>query len=255
MSKHRTAILLFLLLAAAGCRSGEREILIQPESPGSAPEAEPVLRSYTLPSGRGQQVSSILSSLLYRKEKPLGRAALTPDGQLVVVAPTGIQEGLDKLLSNMGSSEATAPPTVAITYWLVVGRPASEPDATRLPAVLQPMVDAVLANQGPMELALLETMTLRSLSDATGRAAGRYANANQVASVAGDKIVADISLEALGGGPSSFSTRLSLPAGKLLVLGQAGFRPPPELWPKGASGDDPATLFYVIRADIEEDAR
>lgn len=256
MTSRRPPIVLLVvaLLAAAGCRTGEKEIRVQPAG-NTEHEAPVLLRSYDVPAGQGQQVNAILSSVFHGvKEKVAARAALTPDGQLVVVAPAGIHEGLKGLLSKMKGRKPVAPPSVEITYWLVVGRTAAEPNPDALPAEIQPALHAVLDAQGPMEFALLETLTVRSLSDASGYAAGRYAHARQVASVTDEKLVADLELSVQG---SRFETRVSIPTGKLLVLGQTGFDPPPGLWPirpgmkqnTGAS-----TLFYIVRANVEGNA-
>jgi len=255
-TRHSTVFLtaLVALLATAACRTGEKEILVQPAA-DTGDDVQVVLRSYDVPAGQGQQVNAILSSVFHGvKDKVAARAALTPDGQLVVVAPPGIHEGLQALLAKMKGRKPVAPPSVEISYWLLVGRPAPSVDLSGFPAEIEPAVKALVDAQGPMELALLEKLTVRSLSDARGQAAGRYVRAEQIASVSDDKIVADLDLAIQA---SRFETRVSIPTGKLLVLGQTGFEPPPGLWPirtgvKKETG--PATLFYIVRANIEDNA-
>jgi hypothetical protein len=154
----------------------------------------------------------------------------------------------------MKGREPVAPPSVEVSYWLVVGRSAQESSWGVDAREIDPALRAVTAAQGPMEFAILETMRVRSLSDARGHTSGRHARVHQVASVSGGKVVADLEFVTEG---SRFETRVSMPTGKLLVLGQAGFEPPPGLWPIRANAKrdkSASTLFYVVRATIEGDA-
>jgi hypothetical protein len=250
------ALITILLLAApTGCRTHEKETRVEAQAP-EAGEPQVVLRSYEVPEGQGQQVNAILSSVFRGvKDKVAARAALTPDGQLVVVAPEGIHQGLQGLLGKMKGRAPIAPASVEITYWLVVGRPsataANDPRTKEVSAAL----DAVAAAQGPMEFALLEKLQVRTLSDARGHTTGRHARVHQIASVNDGKVVAD--LDCATSNDSRFETRVAIEPGKLLVLGQAGFEPPPGMWPIRAGArttTTDSTLFYVVRANIEGDA-
>jgi hypothetical protein len=254
MSNHRRlscSLALAALVLSAGCKTKEREIRV-PAPAEESREPQVVLRAYDVPEGQGPQVHAILSSVFRGVKDKV--AALTPDGQLVVVAPEGIHQGLESLLGKMKGRKAVAPPSIEITYWLVVGRSAAETSLGAQTGEIEPALEAVARAQGPMEFALLDKMRVRALSDARGHTTGRYARVQQVASVSDGKVVADLDCSTEG---SRFETRVAIPPGKLLVLGEAGFEPPPGLWSirAGAKRDASAsTLFYVVRADVEADA-
>lgn len=247
----------FLAAAATGCKEKHTDTKVPvaaTPTPASTNAVVPLrLASYEVPKNQGSQVQQILARVFSGvKDKVAARAALSPDGQLVVVAPEGIHGGVKKLIEKMAKRKPPQPASAEITYWLVVGRPAPKPsyatDLTRVKSALQ----AVTSSQGPMEFALLERLRLRTLADHHGRTRGTHADLRQTVSLVGGKVVGDLYISVNGPkGESKLETRVVLDPSKELVLGEAGYRPPADLWPlRTGTANKPSTLFYVIQTRI-----
>jgi hypothetical protein len=230
-----------------GCK--EKEVRFQPADP-TEQESAVALKSYDVPSGHAQQVSSVLRSV-FRDQEITARAELSPDGQLLVLGPDGVQQGVDELLAKMQDRKPPpAPPAIELNYWLVLGTPAAEHTVGTGLDEVKAALDSVSAAQGPMRFVKLERLRVQSLADEHANAGGIFAKIRQRASLNNDKVLADVGIEV---GPGArMDTRLSIEPGKLLVLGEAGinmsvFRPSPV---DGEEG--PFTLFYVVRAEVTD---
>ena len=101
-------------------------------------------------------------------------------------------------------------------------------------------------------LSLLERLRVRSLADHQGSTRGTHAQLRQTVSLVGGKIVGDLDIKVHSGKASSrLETRVVLDETKLLVLGEAGFRPPADLWPlRTGTTNKSSTLFYVIQTKV-----
>jgi hypothetical protein len=118
-----------------------------------------------------------------------------------------------------------------------LARPGDDGSANALPDVLGPAVEEIAAQDGPAGFSLLESARISSIASVEGKARGRLAEFEQLATVVDGAIVADIEIEADAG--SRLETRLSLESGELVVIGHAGRHTPDE-------GE--ARLYYVVRA-------
>ena len=232
----------------AGCK--EKEVRFQPAEGAAAAEPAVSLKSYEVPAGYAEQVRSVLRSVFH--DQPItARAELSPDGQLLVLGPDGVQQGVDELLAKMKDRKPPpAPPAIELNYWLVLGVPAKETSIGAGLDEVRPALDSVTATQGPMRFVKLERLRLQSLRDEHADATGMYATVNQRASIADGRVLADVEIGT--GSGARMDTRLSIEPGKLLVLGEAGinmdmFRPSPV---DGQEG--PFTLFYVVRAEVTD---
>ncbi len=245
-----------LLAAPTGCKEKHTETKHVPTAATTAAKAkEPplTLQSYDVPKNQGGQVRQILGKVFYGvKDKVAARAALSPDGQLVVVAPATIQSGVKTLIDKMAKRKPPRPASVEVTYWLVVGRPAAKTSSVPELAKVKPALQTITSSQGEMEFALLERLKVRSLADHTGRTRGTHAQLRQTISLVSGKIVGDLNIQVVSGkSRSQLETHVALDESKLLVLGEAGYRPPADLWPlRTGTANKGSTLFYVIQTRV-----
>ena len=211
----------------------------------TASEDPLTLRTYDVPAGQGAQLRGLLNQAFVTNDKspPPAKATLTPDGRLVVVGPEKIQDGVGALVAQLTATPAAPPPTVQIEYWLVLGHPGQAQVPPNLNAIA-PALKTILEQDGPQELKLLEHVQERSISDDEAETRGVHVRVRQNATVLGGKILADIAIHSLEG-PSGLDTRLELPPGKLIVLGQGGYVTGP-----GHEADEGA-LYYIVRASIQ----
>ena len=244
-------IVLFLAVALAAALT----IPLGCTTPASSAEPEGVeLRSYQVPEGYESEVRSALRSALGANEQQVGRVSVGPGGQMIVVAPPGVQRGIAAFVKELEALGAPPdlPSGVSITYWLVLGWPADSDesggaaggDLKELSQALRRIQEA----QGPTGFELLERLQLSSTGESHARASGRYANVTQRATPVNGEIVANIEVQLHF---HNLSSQILLEPGQFLVLAQTGYDPKAPL-PGAANGPDDVTLYYVIRSELEE---
>lgn len=248
--KRRFSILIFVLglgslIAGCGNTQGGPE--------GYEPELE--LKSYVVPSEYVSELSTAIDLLLRRgigpEAKNLGNARIGPGGLLLVAAPSSIHDGIVKMLADLESSQPELPPTVILTYWIVIGKPAQETTwPSRLDGISSAL-EAVSDTDGPMKFLLLEQLRMQSLSGEHAELSGRKIKVDQRATVRDENVLAQIGIS-----PSNtripFSTIVRMQTGKLLVLGQSGAsgifgRDLSEK--RGMEVDPEDSVIYIVRAE------
>lgn len=243
----RRLLTLLLLAALPACT---RDAAPAPTAPAPAvptAPAEPAveLRSYAVPQGLGGELANVINRQLYRTQEqaPLGRAQVGPGGQLVVTAPAGVHAGVEALLARLAEAPPEPPPVVELTYWAVTATPDTPAEDAGTPPELGEVaqaLDAIAQAEGPRRFALVEKLRVRQTSGSDAGVGGRELRVNQTASERGGEVVADLSLSRNRGG--ELHTQVSLPVGKLLVLGQAGA--------VGEDGRSHESLYFIVRAAV-----
>lgn len=222
----------------------------------AAPQPEPlVLKTYEVPSAYASEVGAIVRHLLspMGKEEPSrGSASLAPGGRLLVAAPAGFQEGIKEMVDSLNQHKPPPPQPVTLEAWVVVGKPADkavESPGTKAFGVIAPALDMVMRNQGPMEFALMEKLQLSAVSGEHASTNGATVSMNCTATALQDQILADLRINP--DGPAQFDTRVQLPHGRLMVLGQSGYVPHGPEQPFFADRGHVAgmSLFYILRAN------
>jgi hypothetical protein len=236
-----------LLLALFSCN-------FTPQPNGTAHEEALVLRTYDVPGAYSAEVGGMIRRLLKPNgdDKPaLGSASIGPGGKLLVAAPDGIQEGVQQLVQALHAKLPPPPATVTIEMWVVAGRPAQEASGLKELGEAAPALESVMKKEGAMEVALIEKLSLTSISGQHASTFGANVKLSQVATVIDDSVLADIDIDPVG--PHSYSTRVELANGRMLVLGQAGYIANNHGLPFFDEGGDQSasngkTLFYIVRA-------
>lgn len=221
-----------------------------PTQPQTADSDEPLLRTYTVPPEHARSIMQALQSALSTGKDlpPHGTVEQLPNGQLVVVAPVGIHDGIAELVKGLAASRPPQANTAAFNYWVVVGEPAAEASGLEV-ADIKPALTAIVREQGPMKFTLLEMAQVASLIDERAEVKGNRMEIRQVISEVGGRLVADIGLEIdtnaeydptarCRGMCKELRTRVHVDPGQLLVVGQTGVAGP---------GGAPRSLFYLVR--------
>lgn len=242
-----------------------------------------VLRTYRLPEAQAQRAAAALRSVLEGSavggdgQPQVGRVSLTAGGQLVVLAPESLHEGVEALVAELlaNPTGTTVPPTLAMTYWLVAATPGGAGAA--LDPALAPIAETLrmlAEGQGtPVGFELLEKVTLVSDEGEQATAGGREALIEQSVWRRSDDTQAEIRIGMLRG--PRLETRVRVHDGQTLVLGQVGLevrapvsQPQPAATGAAAMGDPSAvtvpsaqvapsgrrsgTLFYIVQARVLE---
>ncbi|MBE2253895.1 MAG: hypothetical protein IAE78_30480 [Myxococcus sp.] len=202
-----------------------------------------VLRSYEVPPGSGQRLRSVLKEVLWFGSEGkdantyVGRVDVSPDGQLLVLAPASVHEGVDALVASVKARGLKEPETVTLTYWVVTGTPGAE-QSQPMPEVIQPALTEVTKAEGPLGFTLAEQLSVSSLPGERGEMNGRDTSVDQFVSAVGEALMADLRLERLG---QRIRTRVRLSPGKVVVLASSGA-------PEKNSGDASKRVFFIVKA-------
>lgn len=257
----RTAIaalvLGLLFLSAPACRKPE----------ASAPEAGGplVMKAFRVPLGQGQRIENSLNHMFATGEdQRIGRAALAPNGDLLVAAPAGFLPGLESYFRRLEAAGPTLPATVSVECWILLSEPAVGPVDLGAFGDLRPTLQAITESRGPQRFLLLERLQAATMIGNQVGLSGAVAHAKIMPfELSGGDCTLWLSLDVMGlstGTLNQFESRIRLPEGKTVVIGESGVRVSnrfPEIldWlqaggGKGAPGDSPeqASIYYVVRA-------
>jgi hypothetical protein len=207
------------------------------------------LRIYEVPGGAAPQIRSVLKDVFWfgndnkDSNKYIGRADVTPDGRLAVLASDGVQEGVKALIDSLATHPPAPNPTVRLTFWVVTGTPVKshvEPPAT--PDISEALAE-IEKNDGPQQFVVAEKMSATALSGeksiVTGRETKIYSTAT--ATAAPQSINADLSFERAG---NRMETRMRLQPAQTIVLSSAGAAPKEK-------DDVNRSIYYLVRATAQ----
>jgi hypothetical protein len=224
-------------------------------------ESNPVeLQTYDVPKGSVRPLITTMKDAFWVDEKtaPVGRATITPDGRLMVVAPRNVQTGVQTLVDQVTKHPPTIDSTIELHYWLVMGRatPTAAPASAALKEV-EPALDEIVRAQGPQTFTLVQHVQLSSLQDEWGKAEAAPGDSptsklviSQHAVQSDDGVFGQ--LEIHYGKNDAIETRVNLAPGQTIVLGTTGQR----MGGVADAGDgDGATLYYLVRVAARADGK
>lgn len=226
-----------------------------------APESNPIeLHTYDVPKGSIRPLLTTFKDGFWVDDKtpPVGRATMTPDGRLMVVAPHNMQAGVQALVDEVAKHPPVADSTIELHYWLVMGRPSASPGpVTPGMKEVQPALEEIARTQGPQTFTLIQHVQLSSLQDEWGKAeaspgdtAGSKLVISQHALQSSDAVFAQVEIHY--GKNDAVETRVNLVTGQTVVLGTTGQR----FAEAADAGDgDGATLYYLLRVAPRADGQ
>jgi hypothetical protein len=232
----RLHLLIPALLSLAACHS---------PPPSEAME----LRTYDIPKGSATSLLYTFKDVMWMgdKNQNVGRAVLTPDGRLAVLATPGVQAGVEALVEEVKKHPPAADQTVTLHYFLVLGKPT--PSAAPYPAgsgEIKEALDEIVRSQGPQAFTVAERVGLSSLHNEEGRLDNTEAKLEirQVAVQTSDSTYAKLSVRWKD---DKVETRVHLAPDRVVVLGVTGQHP--------GDGGDTTTLYYVVRVAPRADGK
>jgi hypothetical protein len=216
----------------------------------SAPPREDVieLRTYDVPKGTASSIVTTLKVVMWMNEnKNIGRAVVTPDGRVAVLATPAVQSGVRALVDEVAKHPPASSQTVELHYFLVIGKPAASPQpAPAGVSEIQPALDEIVRSQGPQTFTLAQRVALSSLHDEEGRLDNMEAKLEirQQAAQTSEGVFAKLGIRWKD---DKVETRVHLAPERIVVLGATGQR----------AGDaaEGATLYYVVRVAPRADGK
>jgi hypothetical protein len=217
----------------------------------SPPPSETMeLRTYDIPKGSATSLLYTFKDVMWMgdKNQMVGRAVLTPDGRLAVLATPGVQSGVEALVEEVKKHPPpAADQTVTLHYFLVLGKPA--PSATPYPAgsgEIKEALDEIVRSQGPQTFTVAERAGLSSLHSDEGRLDNVEAKLEirQTAVQTNDTTYAKLSVRWKD---DKVETRVHLAPDRVVILGVTGQHP--------GDGGENSTLYYVVRVAPRADGK
>jgi len=212
-----------------------------------------VLRTYDVPKGSARAVVTTLSDTFWMGENQarLGRAAITPDGRLTVLASQNVQAGVQTLVDEVTKHPPTYEQSVELHYFVLRGKPAASPQPP--PAgvsEIQPALDEIVRSQGPQTFTLAERVRLSSLNGEDGKVDTEQVKIWQKAAQTNDGVDALVGIQFAKNDKSVFEnrleTRILLGADRIVVLGATS---------QHSDAPDGSTLYYVVRVAPRADGK
>jgi hypothetical protein len=227
---------LLLPLALAACRSSPHEDAIE-------------LRTYDVPKGTASSLVTTFKDVMWMgdKNQSVGRAVVTPDGRIAVLATPAVQAGVQTLIDEVAKHPPASGQTVEIHYFLVFGKPAATPQpAPAGVGEIQPALDEIVRSQGPQTFTLAQRVALSSLHDEEGRLDNMEAKLEirQQAVQTSEGVYAKLGIRWK---EDKVETRVQLARDQIVVLGATGQH----------TGDpsEGTTLYYVVRVAPHPDGK
>ena len=214
------------LVLTVGCRSAP------PEDANAL-----VLKTYDVPKGSARALVATLADAFWMGDnKLIGRAAVTPDGRLTVLAPPNVQSGVVTLVDDI-AKHPIVDQTIELHYFLVVGKPgaAAEPGPTGV-GEIQPALDEIVRSQGPQSFTVVHRARLSTLNGDSGEVQADKLKIKQKAALTSDGVDAMVELDFSGN--DKLESRVHLTPERIVVLGATGQR---------NDANDGSTLYYVVR--------
>jgi hypothetical protein len=231
------ALLSLSLFSLAACQKGS----------GDANPLE--LHTYAVPKGAARSLETVVKDVFYTGSgsPPLGRASITPDGRLAVVAPHAVQAGVQTLVDEVSKNPPAAEPTIDLHYWLVVGRPAPTPSAVPPDAKeIEGALAEIQRTNGPQSFTGFQHVDLATLNTMSGNIEDLNLKISQHAVQTEDGVVASVKID-LVKNPGRLDTMVHLVPDQVVVLASTR--------PQAADAGDGATLYYLLRVAPRADGR
>ena len=212
-------MLVFCLIALTGW-SGAKAAPAQEEE-------QPILQSYKVPERLANEIQGTLDGLLRFNGPRIGAARLTPDGQLLILAPKSFHDGVEDFIEKLKKSTPAPSPSVEVNYWIVAGRKAKTPSKLEEFNRIKPALEIIQNNQGNMEFKLLDHVAATSSpQDRPTVLKGALVQITYWVSTSNDGLLVispNIDLKGTTEGiiESSIRTNIETRGGELVVLGQS----------------------------------
>lgn len=209
----------------------------------------PVVRTYQVSPDRADEIKGQLNSLMDSKEgERAGRVQAFSNGLLIVRAPIGFQQGIQRLIAEMASSGPAPRASIHVDYWIVAGLEDKESNAQSI-APLASVLESIEKADGTRHFKLLEHLATNSSSGQEVDIKGAVTKARTTADAAGELVRLRVDLQSRLG---EVRGDTQVKKDDFLVMGQNAFMsdptaaPLPPLVTKSITG--PANVYYILRA-------
>lgn len=242
MTMKQLMMMVLGMTAFAACKAESVPELRDPVAVAAAPTDPLTLVAYRAPRDTIDRLRPVLQEVLGDK----GRATQTPDGRLLIAAPSSVHDSLKVFFTEDALGNPTPRETMRVEYWVVSGRVGEK--TPPIPELTEALASVERA-QGYNAFTVLERASLSSLDGEFASASGSvFRKVQQRVSARGEEVEAHVELRVKPDreGPEfKLDTMLRVTPGQTVVLGQAGYTTSqPESLGKPTG---PSALFYVVR--------
>jgi hypothetical protein len=242
MQKSKTIWVVLALVATltAGYFIGSRH---------SSEVTAPVVKTYSLPSNRIDEVRDSLNRLFRQQNgEALGVAQVFGNGLILVRAPEGFQGGIKRLIEQLGSEKAPQRTAVRLDSWLVVGHEDKKSNLETLP-LLSTALSAIDKLDGPRKYRVLEHISANAMSgqevSIQGAAAEIRSSTTKIDNT--DELALRLEFKSKLG---QIKTDTQIKPGEFLVLGQNAVSQDSRIGDEKVAGGVPTNVYYIVRAEL-----
>ncbi len=210
------------------------------------------LRSYTVDNVTAKQLQRVLSDLFLLRSggtnpnRVIGQATVAPSGELLVLAPESVHEGVKSLVSHRPPPSLAPAPNIRMTYWMVLGSPSEGQKPNEIVDIAGALA-VVEKRDGLGRFTVLEKAELQSVSGESGALVGREFKLFQNLSFNGKTIDGSVDLNAIGLSNSA-RMNVSLMPNQTVVLANSSAA-------SKESGDAAKHVYFLARPTLDAAAQ
>lgn len=192
-----------------------------------------------MPKGTVRALEATIKDALWL-DKPVGRATVTPDGRLAVLAPANVQYDVQALVDEVKKNPPTYEGTIELRYWVVVGKPAASPQPPPPEAAeIRSALESIAKAAGPQTFTIASKVRFPSLHNEKSALEADQLKVIQTAVHTHDGVYARILVNY--GKTNNIETHVHLQPDGTAVLAAAG------QGPHATDSLEGSTLYYVVR--------
>lgn len=187
----------------------------------SNPHNNPVLQTYTIPEGMGEQIVDMLNrnftTLSTKEDQAPARADLLPNGQIALLATPQIQAGIPPILEGLKNVKAPKPRNAQIKLWFVISKKGTGQTQEELAPIMPALKEIGLTQS---DFTLLEKVNVLAASGMRATHRGQFFQVGYRLFPKESHLLVDLSYEATNSS-NALETRIYLQHGKTMILGEA----------------------------------
>jgi hypothetical protein len=205
-----------------------------------------VVMTYKVPPERAEEIRQTLNRLFWKPgDQSLASVQVFNEGMLLVAAPKGYQNGIDKLVENLGALKPASPRTVIRSeYWLVLAEDGPSNSVTFRD--LGKVLSALEQSDGNKHFRTLEHIRVLSSNDEEFFSKGQFGEFKGTLSLKENLIKAKISLFSNFG---EMRTNMELKPNEFVVLGQNAVKEGERTGVK-TSASIGSNVYHIVRTEI-----
>jgi hypothetical protein len=204
-----------------------------------------VVRSYDVPVDQAESIKGSINQLLKLKDgESYGRAQVFDNGLMLVVAPKGYQQGIQRMVQTMSAQKSKPRQVIHLDYWLVTGQEDASSNDKAF-GDLAPVLATIAKLDGSRKFKILEHISNNSSPNEEVFSQGSFAKVTSTPSVVNGAVLLKLDFNSDIG---KLKGNSQLTPGEFYVLGQSAVEPGKHLGSMTLPSN--SNVYYIVRATL-----